>query len=357
MVSLQEALELVKKAVALDNAQRTQEAVSMYSLAIEHLRQVIDTAKDQQTRDLIVSKIQEYTKRVDYLRATINLNNNAPATSISTATPPPILSTPPPFAFPTPPPFNNNTSPQQHHTPPQSKDQLIQSALSLANMAVKAEAENRISDSITCYNGCAELLDQASTLESDIETRLMLNQKKQEYSNRAEELSLKVRSNSPVNFNSSSSSSMDLPFPQVAGGGNDMMSSYNNIELSASSSEYIDMAINYTQEAVKEDDVHNYSKAIPLYEQSVFYFNAALQVESNEKVRVLIGEKMTNSRIRCEFLKNKINYQSSQDSTINNIPFAMKPGGKYKDPVRKKTVMERLVKTIRGPKNISDHWL
>ncbi|GAM29302.1 hypothetical protein SAMD00019534_124780 [Acytostelium subglobosum LB1] len=328
MVSLQEALELVKKAVALDTANRTQEAVSMYTLAIEHLRQVLDTARDAQTRDLIQTKIQEYSKRVDYLRSTYNL--------MAPPMPTPTTNASPMFAFPSPP-----SQP--------SKDTLIQNALAMANNAVKAESENRISDSIACYHNCAELLDQASLLETDIESRLYLNQKKQEYSSRAEELGVRIRS-SPT-FGSHNNS--DVPFPQVAGDSFDM-SSYGNIE--ESSSEYIDMAINYTQEAVKEDDVHNFTKAIPLYEQAIFYFNAALQCEPNEKVRLLIGEKMTNNRVRCEFLKNKINYQSSQGSVINNIPFSMKPGGKYKDPVRKKNVMERLIKTIKGPKNISDHW-
>eukprot|EP01133_Synstelium_polycarpum_P011610 gene11610-13554_t len=342
--------KLVKKAVALDNAGKQQEAVSMYSLAIEHLYQVVQqNVGDQQTKDMLNTKIQEYTKRADYLRSTLGLNQTT-----NTSSAPPSFSTPPPFAFPSPPPLHA-TSHSPSPSSPQSKENIIQSALGYANKAVQAEGEGRMGDAITMYKQCSELLNQASLMESDIETRLILNQKKQEYSARADELSRQRGSSSPTTVNNSSNSfSSDVPFPQA----NEMdLSVYSSIELSASSSEYIDMAINYTTEAVKEDDIHNYSKAIPLYEQSVYYFNAALQCETNDQVRRLIGEKLTNSRIRCEFLKNKINYQSGQSSEINNIPFSLKPGGKYKDPVRKKTVMERLVKTIKGPKNISDHWL
>ncbi|EGG13799.1 hypothetical protein DFA_11560 [Cavenderia fasciculata] len=351
MATIQGALDLVKKAVSLDNSGKQQEAISVYALAIEHLRQIFDRGGvDAQTRELLSQKIQEYTKRVDYLKSSLNLHAPTMTSSPLSATSPTSSSSV--DSFPSLPPLQSSSS---FSSPPSrmSKDQLIQNALNHANMGVKCESENRIADAVDNYQKSSEYLHEASLLEQSIENRLQFLQKKQEYQSRAEQLKSSPFYISQTSSSSSNTFSSDVPFPQV----DDIdMSAYNNIELSSNASEFIDMAINYTSEAIKEDDIHNFGKAIQLYLLSIQYFQAALQYETNDKIRTLIGEKLTNNRIRSEFLKNKINYQG-QASDVQAIPFALKPGGKYKDPVRKKTVMEKLVKTIKGPKNISDHWL
>ncbi|KAF2071315.1 hypothetical protein CYY_007365 [Polysphondylium violaceum] len=352
MSALQNALGIVKKAVDLDNQGKSQEAISMYSLAIDHLQQVA-TTNDTKTRDLIQSKIVEYQSRVQFLKSTLHLNspNNINSSSNSFPSPPPLQQ------------YNNNNK------------SLVDVAVEYANLAVNSESSNQIQNAIMYYKKCADVLEQASKETDDIETRLMLNQKKQEYNARADSLS-SSSSSSFVNSNSNSNSNSNLPFQvddpnlfnsNTNSSGNNLFLNNSNgiqqpqqyIELSNNSTEFVDMAINYATEAIEQDDHLNYEKAIHFYDLSVQYFTAALQHESNQQIRQLILDKSTNSRIRSTFLKNKIQYNggNNSNSEFSSIPMALQPGQKYKDPVRKKTVFEKLSKTIKGPKNISDHWL
>eukprot|EP01132_Coremiostelium_polycephalum_P002577 gene2577-3192_t len=351
-LAIQAALELVQKAVTLDQNGKIQEAISMYSLALDHLYQLMDTSTGQ-TKETFKSKIDEYTKRVDYLKSTLfmNQNNNVHQQQQQQ----PKLS-----SFPSPPPLQQQSADLNSL----SKDELIGHALKFATQAVNSESENKIQEAVLYYRKCSEYLEKASQMTDDIETRLTLNQKQNEYSSRADFLTTtklggieNVNSVNNSSNNGSSFSSSNLPFPQVEEPEYSSVyntPAFNQIELSNNASEYIDMAINYTQEAIKMDDIHNYSKAIHFYDLSIQYFEAALQCENNFTVRQLIGEKLTNAKCRTNFLKVKLG-QSVQE--VNVIPLSSKPGQKYIDPVRKKTVLERLAKTIRGPKNISDHWL
>ncbi|KYQ88874.1 hypothetical protein DLAC_10682 [Tieghemostelium lacteum] len=351
---LSSSLEILQKAITLDTNGKVQESISMYSLAIEHLRQAVDNKSlDNNLKQQIQSKIQEYSKRVDYLRSTLTLNgsNN--------------------IVFPSIPTMSNSTEIL-------SKDTLIENALKYATLGVKSEQEQKFKEAIQYYTQSSENIEQALKFvqSGEIESRLMLTQKKQEYSSRAEYLSnlhgIRLSGSSGINSSGSTAinnSNSNVPFPQVE----EMEQSQqqyifqqqtitttmsSNIDISKQSSEYIDMAIALTKEAIKEDDVHNFVNAIQYYDQSVLYFQAALQIETNDQVRRLIGEKLTNSTIRSTFLKNKIQYQGGQHyNEISQIPMGLKPGQKYHDPVRKKTALEKLMKTIKGPKNISDHWL
>jgi len=367
MSTLQNALEVVKKAVDLDNQGKSQEAISMYSLAIDHLQQV--NTNDTKTRDLIKSKILEYQNRTQFLKSTLHLSSPPQQQSNINS-------------FPSPPPLQQQSSPTNRS--------LVEVAVEYANLAVSAESSNQIQNAVMYYKKCADVLEQASKETNDIETRLMLNQKKQEYNSRAESLSSTFNLNSSFvnnnnnNDNNNSNSSNNLPFPQVddpnlfnsnnsttgtintssnnnfnnSNGFNQSMGSISYIELSNNSTEFIDMAINYATEAIEHDDHLNYEKAIHFYDLSIQYFTAALQHETNQQIRQLILDKSTNSRIRSTFLKNKIQYHGgSNNSEFSSIPMSLQPGQKYKDPVRKKTVFEKLSKTIKGPKNISDHWL
>ncbi|KAN0022464.1 hypothetical protein ACTFIU_004655 [Dictyostelium citrinum] len=368
-VSLQSALELVQKAVNLDNNGKAQEAISMYSIAIDHLRQVFNSNIDQSTKNLIDSKILEYQNRSNFLKSSVHLdfNNNNISNSNSSIT----------FG-------NNNTSP-----PPflngssginiNNGTNLVEEALKYANEAVSCESKNNFQNAIIYYRKCSELLEQASKNENDIETRLFLNQKKQEYQSRADTLERQnpQLSNSTGIFNSNNNNNFstttttttmttlststgfsknNLPFPQAE----EEYSMISQIQLSNSTSELIDLAIDCVKEAIKEDDHLNYEKAIHYYDLSVNYFQTALTGggENNPQIRQLITEKMINSKSRSQFLKNKIQYkQNLINNEYDSIPLSLRPGQKYKDPVRKKTVLERLSKTIKGPKNISDHWL
>ncbi|KAK5582355.1 hypothetical protein RB653_003938 [Dictyostelium firmibasis] len=374
-VSLQSALELVQKAVNLDNNGKAQEAISMYSIAIDHLRQVCNSNIDQSTKNLIDSKILEYQNRSSFLKSSAHLdysnnnNNNNNNNNISNSNSNITFSN----NNVSPPPFLNNSNGINN-----SGSNLVEEALKYANEAVSCESKNNIQNAIFYYRKCSELLEQASKNENDIETRLFLNQKKQEYNSRADTLSNSTGNMTNGNNNnnnnnifstttttSSSSSSIttstgfsknNLPFPQAE----EEYSIMNQIQLSNSTTELIDLAIDCVKEAIKEDDHLNYEKAIHYYDLSVQYFQTALTGggENNPQIRQLITEKMINSKSRSQLLKNKIQYkQNMVNNEYDSIPLSLKPGQKYKDPVRKKTVLERLSKTIKGPKNISDHWL
>ncbi|KAM9953514.1 hypothetical protein ACTFIR_008586 [Dictyostelium discoideum] len=360
-VSLQSALELVQKAVNLDNNGKAQEAISMYSIAIDHLRQVCNSNIDQSTKNLIDSKILEYQNRSNFLKSSAHLdfnnnNNNNISNSNSNIT----------FNNnnnnnSSPPPFLNSSSGINNNLNSSGGTNLVEEALKYANEAVSCESKNNFQNAIIYYRKCSELLEQASKNENDIETRLFLNQKKQEYQSRADTLEKQNPhlSNSTGNNNFSTStgfSKNNLPFPQAE----EEYSIMSQIQLSNSTSELIDLAIDCVKEAIKEDDHLNYEKAIHYYDLSVNYFQTALTGggENNAQIRQLITEKMINSKSRSQFLKNKIQYkQNLINNEYDSIPLSLRPGQKYKDPVRKKTVLERLSKTIKGPKNISDHWL
>ncbi|EAL61123.1 hypothetical protein DDB_G0292640 [Dictyostelium discoideum AX4] len=366
-VSLQSALELVQKAVNLDNNGKAQEAISMYSIAIDHLRQVCNSNIDQSTKNLIDSKILEYQNRSNFLKSSAHLdfnNNNNISNSNSNITfSNNNNSSPPPFL---------NSSSGINNNLNTSGTNLVEEALKYANEAVSCESKNNFQNAIIYYRKCSELLEQASKNENDIETRLFLNQKKQEYQSRADTLEKQnpQLSNSTGNFNNNNNfsttslstststgfSKNNLPFPQAE----EEYSIMSQIQLSNSTSELIDLAIDCVKEAIKEDDHLNYEKAIHYYDLSVNYFQTALTGggENNPQIRQLITEKMINSKSRSQFLKNKIQYkQNLINNEYDSIPLSLRPGQKYKDPVRKKTVLERLSKTIKGPKNISDHWL
>ncbi|KAN0050232.1 hypothetical protein ACTA71_003338 [Dictyostelium dimigraforme] len=375
-VSLQSALELVQKAVNLDNNGKSQEAISMYSIAIDHLRQVCNSNIDQSTRNLIDSKILEYQNRSSFLKSSAHLdfnnnnNNNISNRNSNITFSNNNISPPPPFLN-----GSGSINNSLNNLSPPVGTNLVEEALKYANEAVSCESKNNFQNAIIYYRKCSELLEQSSKNENDIETRLFLNQKKQEYHSRADILERQnpQLSNSTGIFNNNFStttttttmttlststgfSKNNLPFPQAE----EEYSMLNQIQLSNSTSELIDLAIDCVKEAIKEDDHLNYEKAIHYYDLSVNYFQTALTGggENNPQVRQLITEKMINSKSRSQFLKNKIQYkQNLVNNEYDSIPLSLRPGQKYKDPVRKKTVLERLSKTIKGPKNISDHWL
>ncbi|EGC29500.1 hypothetical protein DICPUDRAFT_95934 [Dictyostelium purpureum] len=266
-VSLQSALELVHKAVSLDNSGKAQEAISMYSIAIEQLKQASQTTYDQNTKNLIESKILEYQNRSSFLKSSLHLDYNNNTVS----------------NFPSPPQNNNNINNNNNN----GSGNLLDQALKFANEAIGCESSNNIQGAIVNYKKCVELLEQVSRDESNIETRLFLNQKRQEYQGRCESLELTISNSNGFGNSGSLNSTMTL------------MNNNSNNNLNS-----------------------------------------------------------INSKTRSQFLKNKIQYnQNKVNNEYDSIPLSLKPGQKYKDPVRKKNVLERLSKSIKGPKNISDHWL
>lgn len=68
---LQEGLRIVQQATVADQAGNIDEAVQLYSLALELLEQASDSSKEDAVKELIMKKSKMYMSRMEHLRLII----------------------------------------------------------------------------------------------------------------------------------------------------------------------------------------------------------------------------------------------------------------------------------------------
>jgi len=74
-------MEIVKEAVAADNANDLDKALVLYKQALKHFVAGLKYVKNERSKAAIREKVEEYMKRAEAIRVEIESRNNAPTKS------------------------------------------------------------------------------------------------------------------------------------------------------------------------------------------------------------------------------------------------------------------------------------
>jgi len=300
--SLQTGLDVVKKATELDAQGKYQESIYFYNLSLQHFEKARLEEKNEQTKNLISQKMNDYANRVKEISAQPQVVHAHKQVEVVSA-----------------PPMIDWTSLQQAEKAKwQDFDKKstgsaffsdLENAMRNIEKATVEDTEERYDEALELYRVALEFFKRAIDAEKNPEIRQAIVDKANQYVSRAEEIKHSMKEEQTESRKASGSI---------------------KLEVSPAAAKYLEDAINNAEEASKLDDTGQYAESIPKYQLAVSMFQLAVKAETNENLKSMMKDKMVKYTARSEQLRQ---FLSTGSAVTSPIAFGLTSGQtKYKPP-------------------------